>query len=92
MHFMEEMAQWGAFMDPEVVGGVEVRLVLAVERQQWDQLMKTHHYLGLRGLVGKTLRYVAVFEGQWLALIGWQGAALKCQARDEWIGWVEVLQ
>ena len=89
---MEEMVQWGAFMDSEVVRGVEVRLVLPGERQQWDQLMESHHYLGLRGLVGKTLRYIAVFEGQWLALIGWQGAALKCQARDEWIGWVEVLQ
>jgi len=89
---MEEMVQWGGFMDSEVVREVEVRLVLPGERQPWDQLMESHHYLGLRGLVGKTLRYVAVFEGHWLALIGWQGAALKCQARDEWIGWVEVLQ
>lgn len=89
---MEEMTQRDAFLDSEAVRGVEVRLVLPGERQRWDQLMESHHYLGLRGLVGKTLRYVAVFEGQWLALIGWQGAALKCQARDEWIGWVEVLQ
>jgi hypothetical protein len=43
-------------------------------------------------MVNKTLRYVAVFEGHWLALIGWQRAALKCQAREEWIGWVPVLQ
>ena len=28
----------------------------------------------ITGLVGKALRYVAVFEGRWLALIGWQGA------------------
>jgi predicted transposase YbfD/YdcC len=54
--------------------------------------MQKHHYLGLRGLVGKTLRYVAVYGSRWLALMGWQGDALKCQARDEWIGWSPVLQ
>lgn len=89
---MEGMTRWGVFWDSEVVRGVAVRLLLPGERQRWDELMESHHYLGLRGLVGKTLRYVAVFEGHWLALIGWQGAALKCQARDAWIGWVEVLQ
>jgi len=53
--------------------------------------MRTHHYLGLRALVGKTLRYVAVVDDRWLALLGWQGAALKCQSRDAWIGWPPVL-
>ena len=92
MHFMEEIALWDSSLDSEDVGRVEVRLILPGERPQWDELMERHHYLGLRGLVGKTLRYVAVVESHWLALIGWQGAALKCQARDEWIGWVPVLQ
>lgn len=92
MHFMEETAPWTSSRDSEVVGQVRVRLILPGERLQWDELMEKHHYLGLRGLVGKTLRYVALFENHWLALVGWQGAALKCQARDEWIGWVPVLQ
>ena len=48
--------------------------------------------MGLNSLVGKTLRYVAVFEDCWLALLGWQAAALKCKARDQWIGWPPVLQ
>jgi hypothetical protein len=30
-------------------------------------------------------------EGRWLALLGWQAAALKCAARDAWIGWGRVL-
>jgi hypothetical protein len=42
-------------------------------------------------LFGKTLRYVATIEGHWLALLGWQAAALKCAARDGWIGWPRVL-
>jgi hypothetical protein len=92
MHFMDEMALWGSSPDSEVLDRVQVRLILPGERPRWDELMERHHYLGLHGLVGKALRYVAVFESHWLALIGWQGAALKCQARDEWIGWVPVLQ
>lgn len=53
-----------------------------------------HHYLGLRSSFCKTLRYVAVavaVEG-WLALLGWQAAALKCAARDAWIGWAPVMR
>jgi hypothetical protein len=33
-------------------------------------------------MVGKTMRYVAVFEDCWLALLGWQAAALKSKPRD----------
>lgn len=76
----------------EVLRGIEVRPILPSERGQWDALVNAHHYLGLRALVGKTLRYVALFQGRWLALLGWQGAALKCQSRDRWIGWSRVVQ
>ncbi len=76
----------------EVLRGVAVRPIVVGERARWDALVRQHHYLGLRALVGKSLRYVAVFDGDWLALIGWQGAALKCQARDRWIGWPKLIQ
>jgi hypothetical protein len=32
-----------------------------------------------------------VADERWLALLGWQAAALKCTARDAWIGWSRVL-
>ena len=51
----------------------------------------TRLYLGLRSLFGKTVRYVAVADERWLALLGWQVAALKCAARDAWISWPRVL-
>ena len=54
--------------------------------------MRAHHYLGLKALVGRSLRYVAHYEGQWLALLGWASAAKKCAARDAWIGWSAPLQ
>lgn len=54
--------------------------------------MREHHYLGFQGWVGESLRYVAEWQGRWVALMGWCAAALKCSARDRWIGWPEALQ
>jgi len=75
----------------ELLGRVSVRPIRPEERQRWDALVDEHHDLGLRSLFGKTLRYVAVADERWLALLGWQAAALKCAARDAWIGWPRVL-
>ncbi len=71
----------------DVVRGVEVRPVGAAERPLWDKLMQEHHYLGFQGMIGESLRYVAVYQDHWLALLGWSSAALKCRVRDQWIGW-----
>ena len=71
---------------------VVVRPILSRERELWEDLMRRHHYLGFDGLVGESLRYVAERGGRWLALLAWQAAALKCRARDRWIGWPPVLQ
>lgn len=49
--------------------------------------MQAHHYLGWTRKFGQTLWYVASWRGQWLALLSFSAAALKCRARDEWIGW-----
>jgi len=76
----------------EVVRRVEVRPVTASERSRWDSLMERHHYLGFNCLIGESLRYVAVHRARWLALLGWGAAALKCKARDQWIGWTPALK
>ena len=91
--------------DPGQDGGVDVshvrvRLIRPGERAEWDRLMRAHHYLGLAALVGRSLRYVVdnplrvgvEADGQWLALVGWASAALKCAPRDAWIGWAKALQ
>ena len=59
------------------------------ERNRWDALMGAHHYLAFRGLVGRSVRHVAVLGEHWLALIGWHAGAFKLQARDRWIGWLK---
>ena len=33
------------------------------------------------------MAYVAEVRGEWVALLLWGAAALKCRARDDWIGW-----
>ena len=62
------------------------------ERNRWDALMGAHHYLAFRGLVGRSVRHVAVLGEHWLALIGWHAGAFKLKARDRWIGWLPEQQ
>lgn len=69
-----------------------VRPVRAEERARWRQLMNAHHYLGFRPIVGESLWYVATVEERWVALLAWAAAALKCGARDAWIGWTPAMK
>lgn len=70
-----------------VLADVTVRLVAAEEQPRWEQLVSEHHYLQNANLVGERLCYVAEYQGQWLALLGWTAAAYHVRARDIWIGW-----
>jgi hypothetical protein len=66
---------------------VLVRPVVALEQQHFQQLMQQYHYLGALPKISETLWYVATFADQWVALLSFSAAALKCSARDRWIGW-----
>lgn len=57
------------------------------EKARVDQLIIDHHYLHEATLVGEHLRYVALYQGQWLAVATWSGAAFHLKDRDEFIGW-----
>ena len=71
------------------VRGVTVRPVRGeAERAHWDALMRDHHHLGFRGMVGNAVRHVAERpDGTWVALLGWRAGAHKLADRDQWIGW-----
>ena len=64
-----------------------VQAVRSLEEQRFQQLMKEHHYLGALPKISETLWYVATFADQWVALLSFSAPALKCSARDRWIGW-----
>ena len=65
-------------VEPAAAGEEEVR---------YRRLMAAHHFLGALPKIGETLWYVAHWRGEWLALLGFSAPALKCGARDRWIGW-----
>jgi len=71
----------------DVLSGVVVRLIRPAELRRWNRLLTEHHYLGNAHLVGETLRYVAEYQGKWLALMGWSSAAYHLRVRERHIGW-----
>ena len=66
---------------------VVVDIVVPEEQGRFRALMQAHHYLGAVPKIGETLWYVAHLNGTWLALAVFSAAALKCRARDAWVGW-----
>ena len=66
-----------------LVGEVVARLVRPEEHPRWDTLMDAHPYLGFKQFVGRGLRYAAEWNGEWLALLGWQTGVLQCRPRNQ---------
>jgi hypothetical protein len=73
--------------EQQVLDRLVVRPITEEERPRWNELVATHHYLKSATLVGEHLCYVAEYEGQWLALLGWSAPARHLRPRDAWIGW-----
>jgi hypothetical protein len=69
---------------------LEIHLLLDRDQQdRWNQLVLEQHYLHTATLVGEQLRYAASYQGQWLALLGWNAAAWHLEAREAWLNWSE---
>ncbi len=66
---------------------IKVRPVIKKEEKKFRELMQKHHYLGFVPKMGETLWYIATVDNEWVSLISFSVSALKCKARDEWIGW-----
>lgn len=74
--------------EQKLLAGLEIKLLVEREQQkQWNTLIIQRHYLRNATLVGEQLRYVASYQGQWLALLGWSAPAWHLEGRDGWIGW-----
>lgn len=55
--------------------------------ERFNALIVEHHYLHSATLVGEHLRYVATYQGEWLALISFSAASYHLRYRDQFIGW-----
>ena len=73
--------------EQELLDGVQLRLINPEEQERFDQLIVEEHYLKNALLVGEQLRYVAEYQGKWVALMAWSAGSFKLKAREEWIGW-----
>ncbi len=75
--------------ESQILAGVIVRLIEDEEIPRYNELIETHHYLKSSAVVGRHLRFVAEYQGEWLALATWVAAAKHIKARDITIGWTD---
>jgi hypothetical protein len=73
--------------EPDYLRRVSVRLMLPEERDGFDRLLESRHYLHSARVGGQSLRYIAEVDGQWVALLVFSGAAPHTKARESEIGW-----
>ena len=66
---------------------IVVRPIRCGDEPRYQELMRQHHYLGALPKISETLWYVATWQEEWVALLSFSASALKCAARDRWIGW-----
>ena len=73
--------------EPLLLEGVSLRLIEESERERFDQELINKHYLKNANVVGRVLRYVAEYVGQWVALLVFGSPALHLKLRDQWLHW-----
>lgn len=74
--------------ETRLLDAVVVRLVSdAAERRRHDELLEREHYLHNATAVGRVLRYVAEYRGQWVAVLTFSSAALHVKPRDQFLHW-----
>ncbi len=66
---------------------LKVNPISTADESLFQHLMQAHHYLGALTKIGNTIRYVVQLEQRWVCLLSISAPALKCSARDQWIGW-----
>jgi hypothetical protein len=73
--------------EPLLLEAVTVRLIEGFERERFDEELVTKHYLKNAHAVGRVLRYVAEYRGQWVALLVFSSSAFHIKVRDRWLHW-----
>jgi hypothetical protein len=74
------------FVDRDL-GDVRLRLIEPWEQERFNTLLATEHYLRNPTVVGRVLRYVAEYRGEWVALLVFASAAFHLKPRESWLEW-----
>ena len=53
----------------------------------WDDLVRSHHYLGYQKLLGRRLKYLVFMGERPVAALSFSAPALRLGVRDRYIGW-----
>jgi hypothetical protein len=84
---LAEQIRCGLPPEARLLKAVTVRLLEASERAAFDAQMAAEHYLKNATAVGQVLRYVAEYQGRWVALLVFSSAAFHLKPRDRWLHW-----
>ena len=77
----------GLPVEPRLLNEVTIRLATEADQPRFDQYLTKEHYLKNPTVVGRVLRYIAQYQGQWVALLVFSSPAYHLKARDRWLGW-----
>ena len=78
----------GLPLESRLLDAVGVRLVAGpAERRRHDALLEREHYLRNAKAIGRVVRYIAEYRGQWVAVLTFGSAALHLKARDRFLHW-----
>lgn len=53
----------------------------------WDAMVKSYHYLGYQNTIGQRIKYLVFCQGQPIAALGYNRAALHVGVREAYVGW-----
>jgi Domain of unknown function (DUF4338)/DDE_Tnp_1-associated len=73
--------------EPRLLSELTIRLVTEGDLPRFNQLLAKEHYLKNPTVVGRILRYIVEYEGQWIALIVFSSPAYHLKPRDRWLKW-----
>lgn len=74
--------------ESRLLGEVTVRLIgTDPERGRHDQLLNDEHYLRNANAIGRVVRYVAEYRGEWVAVLTFCSASLHLKPRDRYLHW-----
>jgi hypothetical protein len=68
-------------------GPFSLRPIAPEERDGFRMHLQRYHYLGFKRSVGESMGYAAFIGQELVALLDWGAAFLRCNPRDQFIGW-----
>src|ERR1051325_567629 len=73
--------------EPRLLADLTIRLTTESDLLRFNQLLAKEHYLQNPTVVGRVLRYIVEYRGEWVALIVFSSPAYHLKARDRWLKW-----